>query len=83
MYKQYKIAFGALLALSGLSVGLAIASCVLQRETKIESTRFGVIESLPLNSGSTELFIIKDQRTKKQYLLCANCTITEYKEKKQ
>ena len=80
MQPLHKAVFGATITCMLLVAALlTIASCM---KKEIESTRFGVIESLPLNSGSTELFIIKDQLTKKQYLLCANCTLTEYKEKK-
>ena len=46
----------------------------------IPSTRFGIIEDASFGSG--RLYLIKDEVTKKQWLLCMNCTLTEYKEKK-
>jgi len=49
-------------------------------EASFPSTRFGIIEDV--NFGSSRLYLIKDGITKKQYMLCVNCTLTEYKEKK-
>lgn len=46
----------------------------------IPSTRFGIIEDASFGSG--RLYLIKDEVTKKQWLLCMNCTLTEYKVKK-
>lgn len=63
-------------------VATAMATIFLMgcQDPIIQSTRFGVIESASF--GSSRIFLIKDEITKKQYMLCNNCTITEYKGKK-
>jgi hypothetical protein len=64
-----------------ISVCVGVTALILhKKEVMIESTRFGIVDCT--NIKTMELCVVKDETTKKQYLLCFKCELTEYKGKK-
>jgi hypothetical protein len=63
-----------------IGIGLVAMWNAKKTDHKIQATRFGIVDCSPINDLS--VCLVKDQQTKKLYLICGGCTLTEYKEKK-